>query len=334
MSKLNPVTAFDEWFSSLKVSGGFPPKGTIAGALIVLDRLKGNLDLSIDGHTAKGGSQIIGASGAAVKKILADFGETRDYVSEGGRTNRGLRGAIKNLLDSLASSDIHELDDVNRIQVLEGMQERLVVQVRAWHDKQQIKLIFDEQKTTRDLVNQILLRAKEAKIAGPVAQYLVGAKLQMRYPELDIDNDSYSTADSQLGRSGDFVLMDTAFHVTIAPMGGVYDRCRQNLEQGMRAYLLVPADILLAAKQNADSVAPHRISVEAIESFVGGNVDELSRFSKTELTSQLRELISIYNKRVDAIEIDKSMLIEVPNNILSSPRRLSTPRKASGNKAS
>jgi hypothetical protein len=103
-------------------------------------------------------------------------------------------------------------------------------------------------------------------------------------------------------------------------MDKVYDRCQRNLDDGMRAYLLVPLDILQAARTNADSVAPNRISVEAIESFVGGNVDELARFSKVELAAQLGQLISIYNARVDAIEIDKSMLIEPPHNLIPRTR--------------
>jgi hypothetical protein len=40
---------------------------------------------------------------------------------------------------------------------------------------------------------------------GPVAQYLVGAKLALRFPTEKIGNESYSTADVQLNRPGDFL---------------------------------------------------------------------------------------------------------------------------------
>lgn len=319
------VDAFSVWYGSLKLyAGKFPAKGTISGALVVLERLKTDWNLSIEAHTASGGSQIAGASGSAVRKILADNGELRPFVSEGGRTNRGLRGDISRLLKTLDSICLAELPSEERTNVLGGMQRFLVDQVGHWHNQQRIELVYDDSKTTRDLVHQILVKAREKGQFGPVAQYLVGAKLQLRYPTIRVDNDSFSTADTQLGRSGDYVLGDTAFHVTVSPMDKVYERCERNLLDGMHAYLLVPQEILHAARINADSIAPQQISVESIESFVGGNVDELASFSRSELVHRIRDLILKYNERVDAVEIDKSMLIELPHNLSTRVRRART----------
>src|SRR5687767_6884869 len=90
-----PETAFAEWYAGLRLyAGGFPARGTIGGALVVLERLKVACDLNIDAHTAQGGAQIAGASGAAVTTLLERFGEMRPFLSEGGRTNRGLRGDV------------------------------------------------------------------------------------------------------------------------------------------------------------------------------------------------------------------------------------------------
>ncbi|WP_134217370.1 DUF4928 family protein [Pelotomaculum sp. FP] len=86
---------------------------------------------------------------------------------------------------------------------------------------------------------------------------------------------------SQLGRPGDFLVGDTAFHVTVAPMPAVYEKCKRNIEDGFRVYLLVPDRSLIGAKQNAETVAPGKITVESIEPFVGQNIEELSVFSKT-----------------------------------------------------
>jgi hypothetical protein len=35
------------------------------------------------------------------------------------------------------------------------------------------------------------------------------------------------------------------------------------------------------------------------------------------LPAQFRRLLEVYNERVDAVEIDKSMLIQVPANLLN-----------------
>ena len=204
----DPLASFQRWYRSRKKYGGFPAKGTMAGALVVLERLKQEFDLSIDAHTAEGGSQIKGASGAAVKKILADFGETRPFVSEGGRTNRGLRGDIEALLAALAPLGLEKLDADKRREVIEGCQRFLVDQVREWHGRQRLEIAFDPAMTTRDLVQQILATATEREQSGQVAQYLVGAKLALRFPGLEIPNEGYSTADQQLGRAGDFVVKD------------------------------------------------------------------------------------------------------------------------------
>jgi len=314
----NVLDSFQAWYAGLrKYSGKFPAKGTLSGALVVLERLRVSDELNIESYTAQGGSQIKGAGEKATSKILARFSEYRPFVSEGGRTNRGLRGDIQLLLEALKTACIDELSRSERLAAIDRMQEHLVDQIREWHNKQRIEVVYDESKTTRELVLQILTKAKERGQDGPIAQYLVGAKLQLRYPDLEIENHSYSTADMQLGRGGDFVICDTAFHVTVSPMDHVYDRCLQNLKNGMKAYLLVPQSILVAARTNADSVAPSSISVESVEGFVGGNVDELSRFSRHELSIQIRELINIYNQRVDIVEIDKSMMIEMPHNLSS-----------------
>jgi hypothetical protein len=299
--------------------GGHPAKGTIAGALVVLERLKHDFNLSIDAHTAEGGSQIKGASGAAVRKILADFGETRPFVSEGGRTNRGLRGDIEEMLAVLEQLGIGTIIDVERRETLEDCQRFLVDQVCLFHKRQRIEIAFDQSMTTRDLVQQILATAREREQSGQVAQYLVGAKLAVRFPDLDIPNESYSTADQQLGRAGDFVVKDTAFHVTMTPMDQVYERCRRNVQQGLRAYLLVPDDHVQSARRRAKDEVPGRVAVESIESFVGQNVEEMAGFSRDELKATIYRLLEAYNSRVEVIEVDKSVMIEIPPNLRPGP---------------
>lgn len=306
---------FQAWYRSRRKYSGFPAKGTMAGALVVLERLKQEFDLGIDAHTARGGSQIRGASGAAVRKILADFGETRPFVSEGGRTNRGLRGDIEAMLAALQPLGLERLSQAKRNGVLESCQRFLVDQVREFHSRQRLEIVFDPSMTTRDLVRQILDKAQEREQSGQVAQYLVGAKLALRFPDLDVPNESYSTADQQLGRAGDFLLKDTAFHVTMTPMDKVYDRCKKNVEQGMRAYLLVPDDHVQSARRRAKDEVPGGVAVESIESFVGQNLEEMATFSQTELTASLYKLLVVYNQRVEAVEVDKSLMIEIPPNL-------------------
>ena len=42
------------------------------------------------------------------------------------------------------------------------------------------------------------------------------------------------------------------------------------------------------------------------------NIDELATFAKGQLLQGFRALLEAYNRRVDAVESDKSVLIDIP----------------------
>ena len=192
----------------------------------------------------------------------------------------------------------------------------MVGKVLEFHNRERLKVVHDASKSTWQAVHDLLAIARETGKEGPVAQYLVGAKLQLRFPDVEIRNGSYSTSDDQSGRPGDFQVGDTAFHVTVAPMLALYEKCKRNIDQGFRAYLLVPDRSLVGARQNVEAMMQGQVSVESIESFVGQNVEELSTFSRNKLIDEFGRLLQTYNKRVNEVEADKSMLIEIPRNLL------------------
>lgn len=311
------LEAFNGWFGKLRVhkASGGPAKGTICAALVVLERLKFDFNLDLKSHRAAGGSQIKGAGGQAVKKILASFGEVRPFTAEGGRTNRGGPGDILAMLETLQSLGIDKLSEPNRNTILHDMQSYLVERIIDFHGRQRIKLIFDPSVTTWQTIQRLLAAARETGKEGPVAQHMVGAKLELRFPELSIGKESYSTADRQLGRPGDFLIGDTAFHVTVSPMQQLFAKCVENVNEGYRAFILVPDRILSGTRQNADLTLSGRICVESIESFVATNIEELSIFTKDNIVHGMRRLLETYNQRVSVSELDKSMMIEIPRNI-------------------
>lgn len=313
------LTIFEEWYKSLKVvkANGGPANGTIATTLILLERLKEDFNLDFDAHVAPGGAQIKGASGAAVATILKKFGEIRPFAKEGGRTNRGGQGDIRPLFKSLVALNLVSYSEEDRNEVLTQFQKYLVERIRDFHNRQKIKLVFDSKLSTWQIIYNLLKAAKEEGKAGFVAQHLVGAKLQLRFPQLSISNESASTADLPTNRQGDFLIGNTVFHVTIAPMQAVFEKCLDNLSQGFKIYLLVPDAKLAAARQLGEQFCFGQISVESLESFLSQNIDEISVFLDKNLKSSLVRLIEIYNERVDAVEIDKSLIIELPSNLLT-----------------
>jgi hypothetical protein len=224
------------------------------------------------------------------------------------------------MLAALRSASIAELPEPERADALTALQSFLCDRVKEYHNRQRLSVVYDPAQSTWQAVRNLLDEAAKCGKEGPVAQYLVGAKLELRFPDVEIGNESYSTADDQLDRPGDFRVGDTAFHVTVAPMPAVHEKCKRNIEMGYRVYLLVSDRLLAGARQNATLAAPGRIAVESIESFVSNNIEELSTFSKDRLGTGFRRLLETYNMRVDEADLDKSMLVEIPRN-LPSPRK-------------
>ncbi len=320
MSK--PQTTLDlvsKWWGSLdpiKQNNNLPAKGTIAGALVVLERLKTRYILDINEHRAKKGkSQIEGLGKAKVQKLLSQFGEKREFLQEGGRTNRGLAGDVEKLLQALDKANLGVETDAERNKVLTQVQEFLVVKVSEYFNRQRVKADFDPNQTAWQFIHEILEAAKKVGKEGPVAQYLVGAKLAIRFPDLNIRNDISSAQDQVSGNPGDFLVSETTFHITVAPNQGHFDKCKLNISKGLNVYFLVPDRILFGARQNIEAFAAGRITVQSVESFVSQNIEEISKFQKRNLEKSLRNLLEKYNERVDRVEIDKAMLIELPPNL-------------------
>jgi len=217
------------------------------------------------------------------------------------------------VLNLFMSDDFAEKDEQEQDEWLFALIDVLEEKERL---RSPIRFNFDPSKSTWQSITDLLALARQKGKEGIVAQYLVGAKLALRFPDLKVENLSYSTADEQLGRPGDFYLGSTAFHVTVAPtMPALYEKFRRNMEQGYRVYMLVPDRCLVGARQSAEATASGKIAVESIESFVGNNIEELSRFSGDQLRDGFRRLLDEYNRRVDSVETDKSMLIEIPKNL-------------------
>jgi len=309
--------AFVGWYEALpRYRDKLPAGGTLAGALSVLDRLKKRFDLDIDSHTAqKGKSQIAGAGGANLKRILKEFGEERPFLSEGGRTNRGLRGSIELMLNALSGGGLERLPEAERNQTLRALQSYVVEQIQERHRTEKLKLNYDPALTTEAFIGSILNVAQATGKEPAVAEYLVGAKLQLRFPTAKIENKRSSTADKQSGRAGDFQIEDSAFHVTTRASTGVFDRCKQNIDRGLSPILLVPSRIQAGAKDIAADAASGRISVRAIEEFVAQNIDEMGSFSASQRRKMLKQLLEKYNERVAAVEPEQAFLIEIPPNL-------------------
>ncbi|MCC6284724.1 MAG: DUF4928 family protein [Phycisphaerales bacterium] len=305
-----------EWFESLEADRRYkplPPRGAVAAAIVVLEVLKARFDLDPNAHVTKKKGQIAGMGKGAIQKVLAAHGESRTFLKEGGRTNRGNHAIVASLLDAVAGARLDRVAEAERTASLHAMQAYLVERVNDYFQQERIKVEFNPTSPVHTFIAGILAVAEKKGRADYVAQHLVGAKLALRFPNATITNFAGSAADEQSGRVGDFQIGDAAFHVTISPTPAVCARCESNLKAGTSAVLLVPDGRLAAARELARQQGIlDKIMVEPIESFVGQNLAELSGFQRDRLRDELAQLVAEYNRRVEEVETDMCLLIDVP----------------------
>jgi len=234
-------------------------------------------------------------------------------MSKYARMTRAAAGMVKRALNERASTEERKLLAWDIAAQLVSSVAQTFLEYRK-HGP--IEVRYDPGLTTWANVHQLILCANEVGKAGPVAQYLVGAKLALRFPDSEVSNERFSAADAPSGRLGDFAVGDTVIHVTVSPTPALYRKCERNIAEGSRVYLLVPDTFLLGARQNAEGAAAGKIAVESLESFLSQNLEEMSCFSKDKRISGFRRLLETYNARVDAIETDKSLMIEIPRALV------------------
>ncbi|MFJ4412598.1 DUF4928 family protein [Streptomyces sp. NPDC088910] len=316
------VEAIDPWYENLRNKKGTVDSNVMCAGLYITEFLAVTFPLTHGDFAAD--SQVKGASGTKAKAILADHGELRQFTREGGRTSRYTIKHAENLAEVVnaagTEAGVRDFTPQDLRALASFLQAWFIARVQKdYFGKQKVSAEIDPGFPVRTTVASLLEagRARGGNAAGAIAQHLVGAKLQIRFPNETINIESYTTADVQTGRAGDYQVGDTAIHVTMAPGMSLFEnRCAHNLRHGFRPRVLVPDSAVAAASQIARLADLHqRVAVQSIEDFVGTNIEEVAGFAQTEVRAQLRKLLELYNERIDVAEADKSLKIEIPANL-------------------
>ncbi|MFI6575310.1 DUF4928 family protein [Nocardiopsis sp. NPDC050513] len=314
--------ALGDWYEERRDSSGNVNSNVMCAGLYMTEFLAVHFPLEKNDYTTK--SQVKSASGKQAQRLLAQHGENRRFTSEGGRTSR----ATLNHADSLARlfndrgvlAGLGECGEAERGAVAAHLQKWFVEKVREdYFGRRRIEADIDPDAPVRVAVASLIAagRLRGGNTAGAIAQHLVGAKLKIRFPQENVNAESYTTADVQTGRAGDYQIGDTAIHVTMSPTEKVFaERCADNLRHGYRPRVLVPEDRVAAAVQLADNCdIADRVAIQSIEDFVGTNIEEVGGFSRDGIRDCLRELLDEYNARIERSEVDASLKIQLPENL-------------------
>jgi len=300
-----------EFASSRKFIGN---KGPLCVALVIT-RTAAKQGLPIDPAklvtTAQG--QVLGLGKSAVQSILGDYGVTKVLAAEGGRTSRG---SIGNMQDYVAF--LNKECRVAGFDIKEAEQ-WWVERVREYFESSPLKLKIDTGATLKASLVGIFDEAKRRQsenrgstVLGAVMQHLVGAKLETLYSDHPIRHNGYSVADSPTGRAGDFEMGDCVIHVTTAPAVQLIQKCRENLDRGLRPLIISTQAGAAMAENLADQDGiSRRIEVLDITQFLVSNMLEWTGFEGSRRRNTFEELIARYNVIVEICETDPSLKIEV-----------------------
>ncbi len=294
-------SVYQEWYTGINKSKEAERWGELCGGITILENLLGDYTLNLAHHQTAGGTQLKHAGPSTGRKVLPRFGIVLEVgLGEFGRTSRGGPPAAGRLMKLLEPLHLEQLPHGDRNDALLFLQGRMAHELERISKRAVQEIKTQPGDTFEKFIGNILAKVS-AHYSGAVAQHLVGAKLAMRFRELPITVDVAAAADAPTNRPGDFLINDTAFHITLSPQPALFEKCVENLRQGYNVYLLVPEDEVDKAKKRAADRyrIGDKITIKSIESFVAQNIDEIAIFSKQESAKQQAELIRIYNERID-----------------------------------
>lgn len=287
-------------------------------AMALLESLRNNPSLRLVDHLSSEGSAGIRSHEKLGKEALKRFGLDRLNKTHGRRSSHLPKWGPK-LLELLRDEGFVVAGKDKRVGMIEEAQNILVARLRMILDAEPL-VVSVRGNSAESVIRDVLQLADEKGKAGDVAQYLVGAKLAMRF-SLDIpvqpankaDRKSVSDRDRKLG---DFEISDAVIEVALGfPDEKHIDQVLDALEShNVEVWLLTRCDRVNIWKEQlkeSQGVALRRVVVRSVDAFVGQNVSELGEFSAEGREERLKTLFDIYNSRWVAIVGTPGIRIEV-----------------------
>lgn len=297
----------EDWLRSC-TRGGRIARNTIAVGIIVLDHLKRTCPISRSEAVSQGG-EISGAR-SGLGNTLESYGIPRSYLKEV-TTRQGHQDGQRLFEQFEWGEKFAGMPKPAREELVLELIGYLKTHADEWLKRQNLKFNLDHRQAPTNWVNMIVEGAK-GRSGGIVEQHLVGAKLARRLTGIDIPNHPVHAADRQTERPGDFATSQAVYHVTASPSRDVIRKCAKNISAGLHPILLVPREQESRAQILAqDEGIDKDLDVFSIEAFVAVNIIELAMVESKDFFSILKEIIEIYNRRLEQVETDLSLKIEV-----------------------
>ncbi len=157
-----------------------------------------------------------------------------------------------------------------------------------------------------------LLKAVENRSNGRVEQAIVGAKLQLRFPNIPIPSNPGFAGDRQTGRDCDFEVENIRVIVSVSPKDQHFESAKLLADRGRQVFLVVSKKAFAAAGKRMDRDGYQgKVLVATVEFYVAGNMTEISTERKITAGEMCLLLAEEYNRRIVA-DNDESLQVVLP----------------------
>lgn len=288
----------EPWIDRHMRLGQIDKSGRLTVLMGLLERLReipGALEVS--DHVKGAGNQIEG-SNKFVRLALERHG-VEPPLKELGRKSSNLLAWIGPLLDWLKRIEFSALAAAEQTAFLDAFQRAAGIRLEAINRDGPLIARFNL-GSSRAVIVDILAQAQEKKRAKDAAEYLVGAKLQLRFGD-DAVSPKNINAPNRDGLA-DFSFGTSAIEVTLkTPDDSHIKQVREIIENtSRRVWLLVALSSRERWQKTIDKEfgsRAGRVIVNDIETFVGQNISEIGRFDEESEERELLRLFRIYNER-------------------------------------
>jgi hypothetical protein len=270
----------------------------------LLERLRDFPSLALSEHLSQSGSAGIQGHETFGAKALERL-HLQPINKNHGRRSSNLPGWGQDLLNAVAGMDFANASSEVRNQIITASQEVFASALRAIIEQDPLEARL-RGRTAEVVISELLAAAEDKGKSGEVAQYLVGAKLALRFnrhiPVYPANKSDRTSHYDPAPRLGDFEVENTVIEVAVGlPDDKHFQQIAEILEKSdAEVWLLTRAERVETWQRELkkeEGMETKRVVVTSVESFVGQNVTELGEFSAKGKADRLKALFDLYNDR-------------------------------------
>ncbi|HYV37999.1 MAG TPA: DUF4928 family protein [Gemmataceae bacterium] len=277
----------------------------LQAALALLEKLRDLPSLTLEDHLARKGSSGLKSHETFGDRAHARLGIAAINVNHGRRSS-SLRDWGQELLDMVAGGGFAKLNGQAQQNAIDEMQGVFAAPLRSMLEQEPLS-VHVRNRSAESVIRDVLKQAEEKRKTGDVAEYLVRAKLFLRfnletpvYPANKSDRKARGDPDARLG---DIELATTVFEIAVGLPDEKHLKQIDNALESpdIEVWLLTRFDRVATwtneLAEYLETADVRRVIVTSVESFVGQNISELAKFSSSEKTAKLKELFHVYNTK-------------------------------------